>query len=46
MIKKVFKENLIYIIIIISLIIVFSIIMRSYLHDKIIIFDNKVIELF
>ena len=44
MIKKVFKENLIYIIIIISLIIVLSIIMRSSLHGKIIIFDNKVIE--
>jgi len=44
MIKKIIKENLVYIIIIISLIVFFSIVMRSSLHDKIIIFDTKVID--
>ena len=45
MIKKIFKENYIYLIIIGLMIVVFSIIMRSSLHDKIIIFDYKVIKL-
>ena len=44
MIKKIVKENKIYIIIILSLIVILSIIMRSSLHDKIIIFDNKIID--
>ena len=45
MIKKIIKENYIYLIIILLLVTVLSIIMRSSLHDKIIIFDKKVISL-
>ena len=45
MIKKILKENYIYLIIICLMIIVFSIIMRSSLHDKIILFDYKVVNL-
>ena len=44
MAKKIIKENYIYLIIILLLIVTFSIIMRSSLHDKIIIFDKKVID--
>ena len=45
MAKKVLKENYIFIIIITLLVIVFSFVMRSSLHDKIIQFDYKVFEL-
>ena len=45
MIKKVFKENYFYLIIIILLVIVSSIVMNSSLHDRIILFDNKIIDL-
>ena len=45
MIKKIIKENYIYLIIILLLVTVLSIIMRSSLHDKIIIFDKKVFSL-
>ena len=44
MIKKILKENYFYLIILLILIIVFSLIMRSSLHDKIIVFDKKVID--
>ena len=44
MIKKIIKENYIYIITIILMIITFSIIMRSSLHDKIILFDYEVFD--
>ena len=44
MAKKILKENYVYLIIIFLLVIVFSIIMRSSLHDKIILFDKRVIE--
>lgn len=44
MVKKIVKENKIYLIILLFLIIVLSIIMRSSLHDQIIILDNKIIE--
>ena len=45
MIKKIFKENYLYLIIIVLLVVVSSIIMRSSLHDKIILFDKKIIDL-
>lgn len=45
MIKKIFKENYIYLIIILLLVTIFSIVMRSSLHDKIILFDKKIINL-
>ena len=45
MAKKILKENLIYLIIILLLVIGFSIIMRSSLHDKIILFDQKIIDI-
>ena len=45
MIKKILKENYIYLIIICLMMILFSIIMRSSLHDKIILFDYKIINL-
>ena len=45
MAKKILKENYIYLIVIGLIILITSIIMRSSLHDKIIIFDYKVIEL-
>ncbi len=44
MIKKIIKENYIYLIVITFLIIFLSCIFRSSLHDKIIIFDYKVIK--
>ena len=44
MAKKILKENYVYIIIILLMMISFSCIMRSSLHDKIILFDYKVIE--
>jgi len=44
MIKKLIRENYIYLIIISVLIILFTIIMRSSLLDKIIIIDNQVID--
>ena len=43
MIKKIIKENYIYMIIICLLIIVLTCVFRSSLHDKIILFDYKVI---
>ena len=46
MTKKLKIENYICIIMLILLIVVFSIIMRSPLHDKIVIFDNKVFNFF
>ena len=45
MIKKILKENIIYIILIIFFIMFFSIIMKTAIHDKVIILDNKVIEI-
>ena len=42
MIKRIVKENLKYLITMILMIIVFSIIMRSSLHDSIILFDSKI----
>lgn len=45
MIKKILKENYIYLIIILLLVTILSIIMRSSLHDKIIIFDKKIISI-
>ena len=45
MIKKILKENVIYIILIIFFIMFFSIIMKTAIHDKVIILDNKVIEI-
>ena len=44
MIKKIVKQNYIYFIVILFLIVVFSIIMRSTLHEKIIAFDYEVID--
>ena len=44
MVKKILKENWIYILIIVSLIIIFSIVMNSSLYDKIVLFDYKVID--
>ncbi len=45
MIKKIIKENFIYLIIILLLVLTFSAIMRSSLHDKIILFDKEIIKL-
>ena len=45
MIKKIIKENLIYLIIILLLVLISSIVMRSSLHDKIIIFDKEIIKI-
>ncbi len=42
MIKKILKQNYIYLIVISLMIVIFSIIMRSSLHDEIIIFDYNV----
>ena len=44
MIKKILKENYVYLIVICLMIIILSLIMRSSLNDKIIIFDYKVID--
>ena len=44
MIKKILKENYVYLIVICLMIITLSLIMRSSLNDKIIIFDYKVID--
>ena len=44
MIKKVLKENYIYFICLFLIIIIFSIIMRSSLHEKILLFDYKIIN--
>ena len=46
MVKKILKENWYYILILLVLIVVFSIIMRSSLHDKIVLFDYKVFDFF
>ena len=46
MVKKILKENWYYILILVVLIVVFSIIMRSSLHDKIVLFDYKVFDFF
>ena len=43
MIKKIIKENYIYIISIIALIIIFNIVKNSTLYDKILAFDKKII---
>ena len=45
MTKKILKENYLYLFLLIALILVFSFIMRSSLHDKIIVFDLKVFEI-
>ncbi len=45
MIKKVLRENVVYIVLITIMVVVFSIIMRFSLHDKIILFDYKIINL-
>ncbi len=42
MIKKIVKENYVYMIVILLMIILFSIVMRSSLHDKIILFDTEI----
>ena len=42
--RNIFKENKFYIILIVLIVIISSIIMRSSLHDKIILFDQKVID--
>ena len=44
MIKKIIKENIIYIISIILLIIIFTVIKDSFLYDKILNFDHKIIS--
>ncbi len=44
MIKKIVKENYLYLIFILLFIIVFSIVMRSSLHDSIILFDKEIIS--
>lgn len=44
MMKKILKENILLLILLIVVVILLSIIMCSSLHDKIIVFDHKVIE--
>ena len=44
MAKKILKENYIYIIVILSIIVILTIIMKSPLHAKIMAFDNVVIN--
>ena len=43
MVKKIIKENLVYIISIIILIIIFTLIKNSFLYEKILNFDHKII---
>ena len=44
MAKKIFKENYIYMIIILLMVVIFSFVMKSDLINKILIFDHKVID--
>ena len=43
MVKKIVKENLIYIISIVLLIVIFTLIKNSFLYEKILNFDHKII---